>query len=83
MSNPLKTPRLGIFLLSVCGVSAALAADANPAVLAPQPVVLQPAAPMTAVAPAITPAKESGAKPVAKSGKKSAAKQGKTKPKAK
>lgn len=70
---------LGVFTLLVCSAGSALAADAHPAVVAPQPVVLQPAAPMTAVAPAITPAKENAAK----SGKKSAAKQGKTKTKAK
>lgn len=74
---------LGVFTLLVCSAGSALAADAHPAVVAPQPVVLQPAAPMTAVAPAITPAKENAAKPAAKSGKKSAAKQGKTKTKAK
>jgi len=83
MKNPMEKTLLGLFALLACSASAVLAADANPAVLAPQPVVLQPAAPMTAVAPTITPAKESGAKPVAKSGKKSAAKQGKSKPKAK
>ncbi len=61
---------LGVFILLVCSAGSVLAADANPAVVAPQPVVLQPAAPMTAVAPTITPAKESSVKPAAKAGKK-------------
>jgi hypothetical protein len=76
-----KSP-LGVFVFLVCSAGPALAADANPAVLAPQPVVLQPAAPMTAVAPTITPAKEGSAKSAAKAGKKPV-KQDTAKPKAK
>jgi hypothetical protein len=78
----MKKALLGASVWLACGAPAVLAADASPAVVAPQPVVLQPAAPMTAVAPTITPAKESGAKSAAKAGKQSA-KQGKAKPKAK
>jgi hypothetical protein len=61
---------LGVYVWLACSATAVLAADASPAVVAPQPVVLQPAAPMTAVAPTITPAKESAARPAARAGKK-------------
>ena len=73
---------LGTFIFLACSAGYALAADANPAVVAPQPVVLQPTAPMTAVAPTITPAKESSVKPTAKAGKKPVKKDA-AKPKAK
>ncbi len=70
---------LGVFIFLVCSAGSALAADANPAVLAPQPVVLQPAAPMTAVAPPVVATKDGGANP-AKSSKKAPAKKNQAKP---
>jgi hypothetical protein len=82
MKNLMKKTLLGASVLFACCANAVLAADTNPAVVAPQPVVLQPAAPMTAVAPTITPAKESSSKPAAKAGK-SPAKKGSAKSKAK